>query len=65
MLQQALAEKFEQAKSENSIPLNKDSGHLARYFLMGVYGLRTFAQTHPEPIIIEQLSAQLYSDICR
>ena len=65
MLQQALAEKFEQAKMEKSIPTKKNSDHLARYFLMGVYGLRTFAQTHPEAIVIEQLAEQLYSDICR
>ncbi len=65
LLQQVLAEKFELAKTEKSIDLNKDSDHLARYFLMGVYGLRTFAQTHPEARVIEQLAEQLFDDICR
>lgn len=65
MLQQALADKFEQAKNEKSIEINKDSDHLARYFLMGIYGLRTFAHTHPEAEVLEQLAEQLYNDICR
>ena len=65
MLQQALANKFEQAKAEKSISVNKDSDHLARYFLMGIYGLRTFAHTHPEAKVIKQLAQQLYDDICR
>lgn len=65
LLQQSLAEKFDLAKKENSISKNKDSEHLARYFLMGVYGLRTFAQTHPTPAVLEQLAEQLYTDIIR
>ncbi|WOH36564.1 TetR/AcrR family transcriptional regulator [Thalassotalea fonticola] len=63
MLQQALAEKFEQAKTEQSIDAEKDSTHLARYFLMGIYGLRTFAHTHPKADVLEQLAQQLYHDI--
>jgi hypothetical protein len=31
---------------------------------MGIYGLRTYAQTHPEAEILEQLAEQLYNDIC-
>ena len=65
MLQQAFTEKFEQAKKENSISEEKDCEHLARYFLMGVYGLRTFAQTHPKPEVLEQLADQLYQDVLR
>jgi AcrR family transcriptional regulator len=65
LLQQAFAEKFEQVKKENSISAHKDSDHLARYFLMGLYGLRTFAQTHPKPEVIKQLAEQLYQDVLR
>lgn len=65
MLQQAFAEKFEQAKNEKSINEDRDSDHLARYFLMGIYGLRTFAQTHPEPKVLKQLADQLYQDVLR
>ena len=64
LLQQSLAEKFELAKTEKSISAKKDSDHLARYFLMGIYGLRTFAHTHPEAEVIKQLAQQLYDDIC-
>ena len=65
MLQQALAEKFEQAKVEKSISADKDCDHLARYFLMGIYGLRTFAHTHPEAKVLEQLAEQLYHDVAQ
>ncbi len=65
ILQQAFTEKFEQAKKEKSISSNKDCEHLARYFLMGIYGLRTFAQTHPEPEVLKQLAEQLYQDVLR
>ncbi len=65
MLQQAFTEKFEQAKKEKGISAEKDSEHLARYFLMGIYGLRTFAQTHPEPRVLKQLAEQLYQDVLR
>lgn len=65
ILQQAFSEKFEQAKKEKSINSNKDCEHLARYFLMGIYGLRTFAQTHPEPEVLKQLAEQLYQDVLR
>ncbi|WNC72481.1 TetR/AcrR family transcriptional regulator [Thalassotalea psychrophila] len=64
MLQQALAEKFEQAISEKNLSSDKDSDHLARYFLMGIYGLRTFAHTHPEAKVLEQLAEKLFHDIC-
>ncbi len=65
MLQQAFAEKFEQVKKEKDISAHKDCEHLARYFLMGIYGLRTFAQTHPKPEVLEQLAEQLYQDVLR
>jgi len=64
MLQQELAEKFKLAITEKSISADKDSEHLSHYFLMGIYGLRTFAYTHPEAKVIEQLAEQLYHDIC-
>jgi len=62
-LQQALAEKFSQAQAEGSISLDKDCDHLARYFLMGIYGLRTFAHTHPQALVLQQLADQLYDGV--
>lgn len=65
LLQKTLAEKFALAIKEKAISKDKSSEHLARYFLMGVYGLRTFAQTHPEPAVLKQLAEQLYQDIIK
>jgi len=62
-LQQALAEKFSQAQAEGSISQDKDCDHLARYFLMGIYGLRTFAHTHPQALVLQQLADQLYDGV--
>ncbi|MFT6987380.1 MAG: AcrR family transcriptional regulator [Psychromonas sp.] len=62
--QQSLAELFAQAKVSGELITEKKSAHLARYFVMGIYGLRTFAHTHPEADILQQLADQLYCDIC-
>lgn len=62
--QQALADLFAQAKVSGELITDKKSVHLARYFMMGVYGLRTFAHTHPEADILQQLADQLFYDIC-
>ena len=59
----SISEQIELAKANNELCSLKDSHHLARYFVMGIYGLRTFAQTHPEPNILKQLAAQLYQDV--
>ncbi len=64
-LQRALADKFEQAKQSGELNNEKNSGHLARYFLMGIYGLRTFAHTHPKADVLQQLADQLYHDTCK
>ncbi|MFT4926905.1 MAG: TetR/AcrR family transcriptional repressor of nem operon [Phenylobacterium sp.] len=62
--QQSITDQFEQAKTNGELNTQRDSEHLARYFVMGVYGLRTFAQTHPKENILQQLADQLYSDVC-
>ncbi|NQZ82027.1 MAG: TetR/AcrR family transcriptional regulator [Colwellia sp.] len=62
--QQSLTEQFEQGKSTGELKTTRDSAHLARFFVMGIYGLRTFAQTHPHQKILTQLADQLYQDIC-
>jgi TetR/AcrR family transcriptional repressor of nem operon len=63
-MQQALADKFAQAKLSNELTTKRDSEHLAGYFLMGIYGLRTYAQTHPNTGVLQQLADQLYHDVC-
>ncbi|MGF1757619.1 TetR/AcrR family transcriptional regulator [Photobacterium sagamiensis] len=62
--QQALTDKFEQAKLTGELTTQRDSAHLARYFVMGIYGLRTFAHTHPQAEVLQQLADQLYQDVC-
>ncbi|WDE08297.1 TetR/AcrR family transcriptional regulator [Thalassomonas viridans] len=62
--QQALTDKFAQAQANGELAATRDSVHLGRFFVMGIYGLRTFAQTSPEPEILQQLADQLFQDIC-
>ncbi|MDX1303074.1 TetR/AcrR family transcriptional regulator [Photobacterium sp.] len=62
--QQALTDKFEQAKSTGELTTQRESADLARYFVMGIYGLRTFAYTHPQGEVLQQLADQLYQDVC-
>ncbi len=62
--QQSITLLFEQAKANGELNSQRDPEHLSRYFLMGLYGLRTFAQTHPEALVLQQLADQLYHDVC-
>lgn len=62
--QQELADVFEQAQTKGELSAKRDSQHLARFFAMGIYGLRTFAYTHPEAETLQELADQLYLDIC-
>jgi len=61
--QLSLTTQFEQGKLAKEFKTSKDSAHLARFFVMGIYGLRTFAQTHPDKAVLSQLADQLYQDI--
>ncbi|MCG6201597.1 TetR/AcrR family transcriptional regulator [Psychromonas antarctica] len=62
--QQALTDLFTQAKLSGELVSLRESDHLARYLVMGIYGLRTFAQTQPGAKILQQLADQLYDDLC-
>ncbi|QLE86701.1 TetR/AcrR family transcriptional regulator [Shewanella sp. Scap07] len=62
--QQAIAAQIALAQSQGDISPSKDTEHLGRYIVMGIYGLRTFAHTHPKACELEQLAAQLLKDIC-
>ncbi|QYK00781.1 TetR/AcrR family transcriptional regulator [Shewanella psychrotolerans] len=61
---QALADNFQAAIDSGELSSTKNSLHLARYFVMGVYGLRTFAHSQPEPEVLKDLAEQLYQDTC-
>ncbi|WP_372870524.1 TetR/AcrR family transcriptional regulator [Shewanella sp.] len=59
-----LASKFQQAMDGGEIPANQTSDERAEYFLMGVYGLRTLAQTHPSDETLRRLASKLLKDSC-
>jgi AcrR family transcriptional regulator len=61
---QALAEHFQNAIENGELKTTNSSLHLARYFVMGIYGLRTFAHSHPQPEVLRDLAEQLYQDSC-
>ncbi|WP_394203164.1 TetR/AcrR family transcriptional regulator [Shewanella waksmanii] len=62
--QQAIIDQISLAQSQGDISASKDSQHLGRYLVMGIYGLRTFAQTHPKAAELEQLGHELLNHIC-
>ena len=61
---QALADNFQAAIESGELNTTKNSLNLARYFVMGIYGLRTFAHSHPEPEVLKDLAEQLYQNTC-
>ncbi len=60
---QAIADKFKQAQKAKELPENRKSEHLAHFLVMGIYGLRTFSQSHPDKNILEALAEQLFKSI--
>ena len=62
--QQAIIDKFAEAKAKGELETTRDGTDLGRFFVMGIYGLRTFAQANPEPKILRQLADQLFQNIC-
>lgn len=62
--QQGLADVLELAQAKGELSAKRDSQHLARFLAMGIYGLRTFAHTHPQGETLQELADQLFQDIC-
>ncbi|MBW8182513.1 TetR/AcrR family transcriptional regulator [Shewanella nanhaiensis] len=62
--QQGLADVFTRAQEQGELSAERDSQHLARFLAMGIYGLRTFAHTHPQGDTLQELADQLFKDIC-
>ena len=63
--QNSVEEVFRQAIAAGELVSERDARQLARFFIMGVYGLRTYAQTHPSAEVMRELAEQLYADLCR
>lgn len=62
--QAAITDKFARAQNEGDISDERSAECRGRYFVMGIYGLRTFANTHPEPDTLKKLAKQLFKDVC-
>jgi AcrR family transcriptional regulator len=62
--QSAMTDIFVRAQRAGDIPNKRSADSRASYFIMGVYGLRTFANTHPDPVELKDLAQQLLNDVC-
>ncbi len=56
---------FSQAIANKELPGERSAEQLSRFFIMGIYGLRTYAQTHPKADVMEELAEQLFTDLCQ
>jgi AcrR family transcriptional regulator len=63
--QQAFQTQFELAVKTKELSSDCDIPHMARYLSMGIYGLRTFAQTKTNSAILQSLADQLFNDVYR
>ncbi|PTB31641.1 TetR/AcrR family transcriptional regulator [Photobacterium phosphoreum] len=57
--QQTLAEKLALAQQRHEINDQRDSQQLAQFLVMGIYGLRTFSHTRPDPGVLRRLAQDL------
>ncbi|QUM76534.1 TetR/AcrR family transcriptional regulator [Moritella sp. 24] len=63
--QQAITQVLQKAIDQKEMMDDRNADSRAHYLMMGIYGLRTFAHTHPKGNVIKQLAEQLYQDVCR
>jgi len=61
----AIAQQLQLAIDAGEMSADKNAQHLAQFMVMGIYGLRTFAHTHPKPEVLRRLGNKLFEDICR
>lgn len=63
--QQALANQFSLALQRQEISTQRTPEQLARFFVMGIYGLRTYSQSHPDPVTLNELANDLLLSISK
>lgn len=63
--QKAFQNQFEMAIEAKELSFECDISHMSRYLSMGIYGLRTFAQTNTTQAVLQELADQLFNDIKR
>jgi hypothetical protein len=56
---------FEKALLEGEVNNSRSPVQRVQSLVMGIYGLRTYAQTHPSKDILAALAQQLFKDVCR
>jgi len=56
---------FDKAIATKELTTKRSAEQLSRFFIMGIYGLRTYAQTHPKAEIMHELAEQLFADLCQ
>jgi len=63
--QQGFIDVFEQAITNGELDNSRSATQRVQSLVMGIFGLRTYAHTHPEPTVLQELASQLYEDVCR
>lgn len=56
---------FEEALAAGEINNSRTAKQRTQSLVMGIYGLRTFAHTHPTADVLEELATQLLEDVSR
>jgi len=62
--QQSFTEIFQIAEDNDEINHDRQAEHRAQSFVMGIYGLRTYAHTHPGAEVLQRLATQLFKEAC-
>ena len=57
----ALAEQLQKALDNNEFVSSKSAQQLARFLVMGIYGIRTYALTNQDPKSLQQLVDDLFA----
>lgn len=63
--QDGFVEMFEKAIASGEIPSTRNAAQRARFFVLGIYGLRTYGQTDISVDALNELCEQLLEDVCR
>jgi len=61
--QTALQQILQQAQVQGELGADKDPAQLTRFLMMGIYGLRTYAHTHPSADELSALATELYEHL--
>ncbi len=56
---------FEKAQNQGEVDNSRSPTQRVQSLVMGIYGLRTYAHTHPSKEVLTALAQQLFIDVCR